>query len=129
MKIKILYFLILLIGLNLYGCQPSSEDIDISAEQFLKLDNTSSAIILDVRTDSEFQRGHLENAVLLNMYSSDFKEKIKKLDKQNTYYVYCRSGARSKSAVRIMRKEGFHDAFNIKGGLIQLTRNEIKLVK
>ena len=129
MKIKIIYALILLVGLNLSGCQQSSEEIDITADQFLNLDDTSDAIILDVRTDSEFQGGHLENAIFLNMRSSDFKEKIEKLDKQKTYYVYCRSGVRSKSVVKMMREEGFQGAFNVKGGIKQLTRNGLNLVK
>jgi rhodanese-related sulfurtransferase len=103
-------------------------DIDITVDQFISENDKSDIILLDVRTKKEYNDGHLENAILMNMRSPDFSKNIKDLNKDNTYYVYCHSGARSTSAVRLMRKEGFSKAYNIKGGIIQLTRKGVNLV-
>ncbi len=93
------------------------------------LDDRSESIILDVRTDSEFQAGHVENAILISLHDRDFMNKINDLDKEKTYYVYCKSGLRSSSAVRKMKKEGFSKVYNIRGGIYDLTRNGLELVK
>jgi rhodanese-related sulfurtransferase len=127
-KKKYLTILILIIGTFLFhGCQQSS-DFNVTVDQFLNDRDKVNAIILDVRTEKEYNNGHLENAILINIHAPDFSKKIKDLSKDETYYVYCRSGGRSKSAVRMMRKEGLSKAYNIKGGILQLTRKGIKLV-
>jgi rhodanese-related sulfurtransferase len=109
-------------------CRQTAGDDYITAEKFLSLNDTT-AILLDVRTKSEYQEGHLENSILMNLRGPDFAEKVNKLDKDKTYYVYCRSGMRSRTAVNIMRKRGFLNAYNIKGGIIQLTKKGAILVK
>lgn len=111
------------------GCQLDNPEISISAKEFLMLDETSESIIVDVRTDSEYQAGHVENAILISLHNRDFMEKIRDLDKDKTYYVYCKSGLRSRSAVNKMKKEGFPKVYNIRGGINDLTRNGLKLVK
>jgi len=130
MKIKIIFISILSIAaINLTSCQQGSNDINITAEEFLSLSDTTNTMILDVRTSSEYESGHLENALLMDIYATDFVEKMNKLNKNKTYYVYCRSGGRSKSAVFMMRKEGIPNAYNIRGGIIQLTRYGARLAK
>lgn len=130
MKIILKYFLILsTILLYVSGCQADNPEINISAEEFIDLNETTESLILDVRTNSEYSAGHLENAVLLNLRTSDFSQKIKELDKNKTYYVYCLSGVRSRSAVTKMRKEGITKAYNIKGGINALLRNGATLTK
>lgn len=73
-------------------------------------------IILDVRTPEEYSQGHLENAVNLDVKSDSFSEKITKLDKEKTYIIHCRSGSRSKEAVKIMEETGFTQIYEIGGG-------------
>ena len=128
LKKRFLPIFVFIIGTTQFNSCQQSADFDVTTDQFLKGKNEANAIILDVRTENEYQNGHLENAVLINIYAPDFSSKIKDLNKDNTYYVYCRSGARSRSAVKLMRKEGFSKAFNIKGGIHQLSRKGIKLV-
>jgi len=129
--IKIFFLLLLLgmCGMACFSCQQEGQPLDIAPEEFVKMiPFSSNEVILDVRTKGEYNQGHLENAVLIDMYQQGFKEKIKNLDPAKTYYVYCYSGSRSKSAVKIMRKEGL-DAFNIKGGTIRLSKTNISFVK
>ena len=130
MKITFKYILVLIaILLYVSGCQADNPEINISAEEFLGLNETTESIILDVRTDSEYSAGHLEHAVLINLRASDFSQKIKELDKIKTYYVYCLSGIRSRSAVIKMRKEGITKAYNIEGGINALNRKGAELTK
>ena len=48
-----------------------------------------------------------------------FIDEINSLDKNKSYYVYCRSGARSSQAVQLMRELGFNDTFNLLGGILE----------
>ena len=91
--------------------------------------NIKDAVILDVRTQREFDYGHLENAIVMDIYHKSFREKISKLDKSKTYYVYCKTGIRSRSAVNYMLQSGFKNVCNLEGGINYLTRAGVKLVK
>ncbi len=73
-------------------------------------------VILDVRTEQEYQNGHLENAVLMNFFSTQFKEQLNGLDRNRTYLVYCKMGGRSKIAQKRMEKLGFTTVYNVPGG-------------
>ncbi len=58
-------------------------------------------VILDVRTPQEFAEGHIINAVNLDINSKSFRDDLKKLDKNKTYLVYCRTGMRSEVGIMI----------------------------
>jgi len=47
-----------------------------------------------------------------------FREKVQQLDKNKTYYVYCRSGSRSMTACRVMADAGIDEFHNVKFGLM-----------
>lgn len=74
-------------------------------------------VILDVRTQSEYDAGHIENAANLDYYSSTFTQDLNNLDKTSMYIVYCRYGGRSANALNIMENLGFREAYNILGGI------------
>ena len=81
-----------------------------------KLNEDSSAILMDVRTPEEFRSERIPNSVNANVISSSFMNKISSLDKSKTYFVYCRSGGRSAQACSIMADEGFN-VYNLIGGI------------
>lgn len=56
---------------------------------------------------------------------ADFEEKIKALDKDKTYYVYCRSGNRSSTASSLMAELGFTKVYNIKDGIDNILRSGV----
>ena len=77
----------------------------VSIDEFEKLLSlTKNRQLIDVRTDEEFQSGHLKNALNIDINSSDFEPKIKALDKTKPVFVYCLSGGRSSSAAGFMHK-------------------------
>jgi rhodanese-related sulfurtransferase len=94
-----------------------------------KLKASPDNTLVDVRTREEYEDGHLENSVLIDVNSSDFKEKIKKLDKSKTIFVYCAAGVRSEKAGTILLKEGFKKVYHLNGGIKQWEKEEKPIVK
>jgi rhodanese-related sulfurtransferase len=77
--------------------------------------------ILDVRHKHEFDEQKIPNAMNMDVLHPNFKDKIAQLDKNKSYYVYCRSGARSAKACGIMADLGFTNVHNLKGGIMAYT--------
>ncbi len=88
-----------------------------------------SFIILDVRTSGEYAEGHVEGALLLDYNSPAFADELKKLDRNKTYLVYCRSGNRSDGAVKMMQELGFTDIREMPGGINAWNQEKFPLVK
>jgi len=80
--------------------------------------NHEDAVILDIRSMKEFSDGHIVNAVNipLNGLGSNLKQIEKHRDKP--IVAVCRSGSRSNSAVAVLRKNGFENVKNLRGGML-----------
>ena len=79
-----------------------------------------NAVILDVRTEDEFNEGFIANAINIDIHrGQDFVNEIENLDKSKNYYVYCRSGARSAKACEVMNELGFENTYNLLGGFLE----------
>jgi rhodanese-related sulfurtransferase len=84
-----------------------------------QLNEDANAVILDVRTEDEFNEGIIPGAINIDIYKGQgFIYSIEELDKSKNYYVYCRSGGRSGQACSIMRELGFENAYNLLGGIM-----------
>ena len=78
------------------------------------------AVVLDVRTEDEFESGHIPKALNIDLrMGPGFIDEVNALDKNKSYYVYCRSGARSAQAVQVMRDLGFSETYNLIGGILE----------
>ncbi len=75
-------------------------------------------ILIDVRTASEYAEGHIAGAVLLDITSPHFLEKLQSFDPERSYALYCHSGGRSAFAIHRMRELGFFDVVDLDGGLL-----------
>jgi thioredoxin 1 len=75
------------------------------------------ALLIDVRTAEEYQVDHLDGAINIDYLSEDFWDRMEQLDRQKTYFVYCRSERRSIRSCRLMQNGGFKNIFNLSGGL------------
>lgn len=93
---------------------------DLSQEEWAEnLKNDDNAFILDVRTQREFESGYIPNSSNIDIYlGPEFLTELEKLDKSKNYYVYCRSGVRSRQACAIMNNIGIENAYNLEGGII-----------
>lgn len=94
--------------------------MNLSQEQWWEgTQNETDAVILDVRTPEEWNDGIIPGAINIDIYQGPaFMEAIGELDKDKSYYVYCRSGARSANACNIMSQLGFLKAYNLSGGIM-----------
>lgn len=79
---------------------------------------TPNAILLDVRTPSEFASGHIADAVMIDYENQSFESELQKLDTSKVYFVYCRSGNRSGKSIAIMKAHGFKNIYELQGGII-----------
>ncbi len=70
-------------------------------------------VILDVRTPSEYQSGHIRGAMNLDYYAN-FETEMQKLPRDKIYLLHCASGRRSGEATTLMRKKGYK-AYNMGG--------------
>jgi rhodanese-related sulfurtransferase len=126
---------LLVVGVFLVvGCQAPSQTIgDITAQEAFDLieqeQDNPDFVIMDVRTPAEYAEGHLANAVNIDFDADDFEDRIKELDRGNTYVVYCRSGVRSAGARDAMQELGFNEVYNVLGGIIGWTDTGFPVVK
>lgn len=75
-----------------------------------------TAVVLDVREPNEYATGHLPGAVLLPLGTIDADSATRVIPtKDSEVLVYCRSGARSRRAVRRLLELGYTQAVNIGG--------------
>lgn len=94
--------------------------VTITPEAALKIieNDESNLVILDIRPKDDFTIEHIPNAVNLDYDGHHFQEKVDKLDKQETYLIYCKSGVRGGYFMEKMKESGFKGAYNILGGFV-----------
>lgn len=90
----------------------------LDSAQYEQIILQDEVTIIDVRTPAEYRSGHLKNAQNINIQSSDFKAKMEYFDKEKPIYIYCRSGARSANAGKILEEMGFTEIYDLKGGIL-----------
>ena len=81
------------------------------------IDTESDEVVLDIRTQEEFDDGIIEGAVNIDFYADDFASQLDTLDKDAHYVVYCNSGNRSGQANSIFEELGFSNVTEIEGGI------------
>lgn len=85
----------------------------------IQLEKDENAVILDVRTEDEYNDGIIASAINIDIHQgATFVAEMEALDKNKNYFVYCRSGARSAKACEIMNELGIENAFNLTGGIL-----------
>jgi len=91
--------------------------------------NHKDALILDVRAAADFAQGHIINA--RNIPMNGFKKQIGTLQKHKDkpIVVTCRSGSQSSMACQQLRKEGFENVHNLRGGVLAWQSANLPLTK
>tara|TARA_B100000902_G_C27123481_1_gene819879 strand:+ start:603 stop:908 length:306 start_codon:yes stop_codon:yes gene_type:complete len=95
--------------------------MDLSQEKWKRLlESDDNAFLLDVRTQEEFEEGHIPNATLLDIrQAASFMKEIQSMNTSKNYYVYCKSGARSAQACQLMVQIGINTTYNLLGGFME----------
>ena len=106
-----------------YSPNNADKMINLSETEWVKLhDESEESVIIDVRTDDEFSTGCIGGAVNIDFYmGNEFISEIEKLDKSKSYFIYCKSGARSGQTCELMKQKGFKKVYNLEGGILGWT--------
>ena len=107
-----------------FSCELLSSPVTniISESDFIELKD-SEYILIDVRTQDEFDSGHINSAINLDFYSNTFKNDILSLPKNETIVLYCRTNNRSSKTATILQENGYRDILVIKGGITEWVKN------
>jgi rhodanese-related sulfurtransferase len=107
----------IVVGL-LLSCNSQAQQVNLPVPEFESAINKSNVQVLDVRTAAEYESGHLKAAFLADWNNeTQFRDRVKSLDKTKPVYVYCLSGGRSGAAAQWLNQNGF-TAYNLKGGIL-----------
>jgi phage shock protein E len=108
-------FLIYKIYPMLLNKNSNFENIDNATFKKITFSDKNS-IILDVRTSAEYKKGNISNSLNIDVLQKTFESKVRELDKEKPYLVYCRSGMRSAKAAALLCNLGFKKVYNLKKG-------------
>ena len=106
-----------------FGCVGCSDggsatyDQISGAEAKALMDSESGYIIIDARTQSEYDEGHIPGTILIPEYEIADRAEKEFPDKNQLILVYCRSGRRSKIAAEELVKLGYTNVKEF-GGII-----------
>ena len=89
------------------------------------MDSESGYIIIDARTQSEYDEGHIPGAILIPEYEIADRAESELPDKEQLILVYCRSGRRSKIAAEELAKLGYTNVKEF-GGIIDWEYEVVK---
>lgn len=114
--LALLIIILMLSGTNLISAIRGINQIGPS--DVTQLINHQGGIVIDVREDKEFADGHIINS--LHMPMGKIQQRIPEIEKykQKPIIVSCRSGARSNTVCGWLKKHGFENVSNLKGGVM-----------
>jgi rhodanese-related sulfurtransferase len=94
----------------------------LNADSARRLMDERQALLVDVREDSEYAAAHIPGSRHLPL--SQIRRRLQELEsyRQMPLVVSCRSGSRSARACIILKKHGFAEVYNLKGGIIAWAR-------
>jgi phage shock protein E len=91
--------------------------------------DSNKPLIIDVRTEAEWNEGHLEGAMLVPVEVIGEKIETVAKDKSMRIYVYCRSGRRSQIAKETLEKLYYKDVVNLGSVGEAAKKMKVKIVK
>lgn len=95
-----------------------AQDIGPERASALLAEKKADLTVLDVRTPEEFRQGRLRGARNINYFASGFDGEVAALNPERPVLIYCRSGVRSASAVKVLKKAGIKKVYNLLGGIL-----------
>ena len=125
-------FALMLLALTLpFGCVGCSDGGSATYEQIsgaeakALMDSESGYIIIDARTQEEYDQGHIPGAILIPEYEIADRAEKELPDKDQLILVYCRSGRRSKIAAEELVKLGYTNVKEF-GGIVDWEYETVK---
>lgn len=101
----------------------------VNPSDAIRLVNSEDAIVIDVRGESEFKKGHILNSV--HVPQNYLKDHLAKLEKhrQQPVIMACRTGSESARAGAVLVGHGFEKVYTLNGGILAWEAASLPLVK
>jgi rhodanese-related sulfurtransferase len=116
----VVFAVVVLAAAAFYFMQRGSGDSDYGnvdvAEARDLIGEKGGLVILDVRTVSEYESGHLEGAI--NIPVEALSGRLSELNPNDELLVYCRTGNRSTTAVGILKENGYDRIYHMDAGIV-----------
>ena len=91
----------------------------MNSDELIEFIELNDAILVDVRTEDEYNSGYIESSLNIDYFSNEFSVNADKLDKTIPIILYCRSGKRSSMSANKISKLGFKEIYNLEGGILE----------
>lgn len=118
------FLLIALIPSVLVACGSDTATDDpfvrVGVDEFAELISEGPGdgpVLIDLRTNEEVAAGFIPGAAQIDFYAADFEAQLENLPKDAHYLIYCNSGNRSGTTLRIMKDLGFSQVTELGGGI------------
>lgn len=121
--------LVAILGLLTHNLLAGSKG-SVDPVEATELINRRDAVVVDVRPSADFAKGHIINAISIPM--NGFKKQIPttlQKHKGKPIVTVCRSGSQSSMACQQLRKQGFEEVFNLRGGLLSWESANLPLTR
>ncbi|MCZ7355541.1 MAG: rhodanese-like domain-containing protein [Candidatus Methanoperedens sp.] len=106
---------------------------EISVQQAKAMIDGGGVFILDVRTQEEYDAGHINGSVRIPVQDIKVKEELDKeltkIPRDRKILVYCRTGIRSAQASEVLVNNGFTEVYSMKGGITDWTGAGYEVIK
>ncbi|MFC3039045.1 rhodanese-like domain-containing protein [Virgibacillus xinjiangensis] len=114
----LLIAVIVLLGVSIFRYYRQKSYLKVLTEEQFK-ENYRKAQLIDVREPQEFDKGHILGA--RNIPVTQLRQRLVEIRKDKPVYLYCQGGSRSARAAQILRKKGYSDLYQLKGGFKKWT--------
>ena len=125
---SLLVAILMLLIWNLFGDALSGVSM-LQPADVTRLINQQDALVLDIRSESDFENGHIINAI--NIPSAQLPDQLDKLKphKDKGIIFCCASGAVSPKEARKLLNEGYEKVYALKGGILAWQNASLPLTK
>lgn len=117
------------ISVTLIACKSNSEQTDaqgapmvdesqriLDKDAFAAAIKKRNAVVVDLRYPHEFNQSHIQDAININFFDTQFKWKILELDRKDRIYLYGKNENTSYRAMKFMEENGFRQVYYLKDG-------------
>ena len=130
---KYLITVVILFTISIITLSQQENVNNLTCEQSFKLiqehKDDPNFVIVDVRTKAMFEAERIENAIQFDVFSNEFDDWLKTLNREKVYLVYCNVGQRSSAAVQKMKELNFKHIYHLYEGIKVWKNNDFNTIK
>jgi UPF0176 protein len=99
--------------------------VHLSPKEFLEMKDRDDVVVVDMRSDYEYELGKFKNAVTLGLENfRDLPQHLHKLEafKDKKILTYCTGGIKCEKATALLLENGFTDVYQLHGGVVKYAK-------